>query len=95
MMITPQHLITAICIASPILLASAQLSEDKRLEEYADRGYEWPLKKVVPNTKGWMEIFERRFKQVENIPVDEHGRYDGWVQTIGAAVVAPNFTENG
>ena len=94
-MIRPQHLIVAICIASPVLFASAQLSEQKRLEEYAARGYEWPPEEVVPNTQGWMDLFTRRFKQVENIPVDGHGRYDGWVQSIGAALVAPNFTENG
>lgn len=70
------------------------MTEDHRLEEYEARGYEWPLKKVVPNTEGWRKIYDRRFEQISRIE-NEDKRYDGWFQAMSSALVAPNFTENG
>lgn len=42
----------------------------------------------------WKHFFARRWRQVEGIPISTE-RYKGWVQTIGAGMVTPNFTENG
>ena len=70
------------------------MSEEDRMAEYHKRGYEWPLPELVPNTEGWRRIFDRRFKQLERIR-DSTEKYNGWVQTMSAAIVAKNFTENG
>ena len=70
------------------------MSEDDRRREYHLRNYTWPLPEVTPNTEGWRKIFDRRWKQVERIE-DSNERYNGWVQTMSASIVQPNFTENG
>ena len=69
------------------------MTEVDRMEEYHKRGYQWPLKEVVPNTEGWRRLADRKFEQVERM--DDDGKYDGWVQTMSSALVAPNFTEAG
>jgi hypothetical protein len=70
------------------------MSEEDRMAEYHKRGYKWPLPELVPNTDGWRRIFDRRFKQLQRIK-DSNKKYNGWVQTMSAAIVAKNFTENG
>lgn len=75
---------------------SAAMSEDERMDNYQKRGYQWPLKEVVPNTEGWRNIFNRRSEQIQRMPSSgPSGKYDAWLQTMSSAVVAPNFTENG
>jgi hypothetical protein len=71
-----------------------QLNEDDRLNEYHERGYQWPLPEVNPNTPGWTKIYDRRMEQLNSIE-DIGERYNGWIQTIGSGLVAPNFTEFG
>ena len=70
------------------------LEESERLRKYFLRGYSWPLPKLVPETPGWRRIMDRRFRQLEQI-IDRNEKYNGWVQTMSSAIVAPNFTEYG
>jgi len=78
---------------TPSGLVDGRLSEEDRLQEYRKRHYTWPPK-YVPNTEGWKKLFDHRFRQVAEI--DDRGkRYEGYLQSINAAVVAPNFTEYG
>ena len=77
-----------------VATCSGQLRESERLEEYEKRNYTWPLSKLVPDTKGWHDIMERRFAQIQQIP-KSGARYEGFIQTINAALLAPNFTETG
>ena len=70
------------------------MNEQDRLVEYNARGYEWPLKKLVPDTPGWNAIYERRFKQIEETIDDSTARYNSWMQTI-SSVLQKNFTESG
>jgi hypothetical protein len=76
--------------------ASAQLIEVERKKEYLARNYTWPLpfESYVPRTKGWKDLMEHRFRQVAEID-DNDMRYEGYIQTLNAAVVAPNFTQYG
>lgn len=70
------------------------LSEQDRLREYDARGYEWPLKKMSPDTPGWRNFFKRRFTQIEEMD-GSTARYNAWMQAIAASMLQPNFTENG
>lgn len=75
-------------------LTMAALIEDERLAAYHERNYTWPVTNYVPNTEGWKRLFEERFRQVEEI--DNSGeRYEGYMQTVHAAYLVPNFTEHG
>lgn len=82
-------------IACALLASSARaMTEEERMKEYHARGYEWPLKKLVPDTEGWKKIYDRRFKQIQRIE-DSNAKYNGWVQSMSSAVSTQNFTENG
>mmetsp|Transcript_13891 Transcript_13891/g.21083 ORF Transcript_13891/g.21083 Transcript_13891/m.21083 type:complete len:357 (-) Transcript_13891:35-1105(-) len=70
------------------------LTEQVRLEIYAERNYTWPPQYMVPNTVGWRQLQHKRIAQVERI-ADPTERYNGWVAAMTAAITAPNFTENG
>jgi hypothetical protein len=72
----------------------ASLNENERLIEYRKRNYTWPLESVVPNTDGWRALMKRRFDQVAAIR-NKDSRYEGYLQLINSAAVAPNFTETG
>jgi len=85
----------ALLLLGSLVPIIAALSEPERLKEYEARGYEWPLPELKPNTPGWRNIFERRFKQVEETIDDSNERYNAWMQTMTAAYLQPNFTENG
>lgn len=74
-------------------LAIARLSENDRRDEYYRRNYTWPTT-YIPNTEGWKKLMDRRFAQVTQIP-DSGARYEGYLQTMTAAITAPNFTESG
>jgi len=71
-----------------------RLTEPERIVEYQKRNYTWPLTNYIPNTPGWKRLMEYRFKQVEEIP-EPGKRYEGYIQTIHAAFLVPNFTEHG
>lgn len=80
------------CTAKP--RRNKPLVEVERQEEYRLRNYTWPPT-IIPDTEGWKKLMTRRFDQIQRIPPNGAGRYDGWVQTVGAAYATPNFTENG
>lgn len=86
-------LVALLSAASMPILTSA-MSEGDRLHEYNERGYEWPIAELVPNTEGWKQIFKRRWEQIERIE-DSNARYNAWVQSMSSAMTAQNFTENG
>ena len=91
-----QHIMIYLLTMLLSLPFSAAMLEDERMDNYHKRGYQWPLKEVVPNTEGWRNIFNRRTEQIQRMPSSgSSGKYDAWLQTMSSAVVAPNFTENG
>jgi hypothetical protein len=71
-----------------------QLSETDRVAAYYERNYSWPVTNYVPNTPGWKALFDERFRQVAEIE-DSGERYEGYIQTVHAAYLVPNFTEHG
>ncbi len=91
-------LLKSICLLLTFLYLSEWsvfcLEEGERMKEYHSRGYSWPLPKLVPETPGWRRIMDRRFRQLEQIS-NTNEKYNGWVQTMSSAIVAPNFTEFG
>lgn len=74
--------------------ANAALIEEDRVKEYHARNYTWPPEKFHPDTPGWKKLMEHRLRQVAEID-DRGDRYEGYVQTLNAGLVAPNFTEHG
>ena len=73
---------------------AAPLIETERVEEYHKRNYTYPYTSFTPDTPGMHKLMEKRFRQIEQIP-ERGARYEGFIQTINAAVLAPNFTETG
>jgi hypothetical protein len=73
--------------------ANAQLIESERRQEYHRRNYTWPLplESYKPPVEGWKNLMEHRLRQVAEIDNDGD-RYEGYIQTMNAAIVAPNFT---
>ena len=69
-------------------------TEDERLLEYHGRNYTWPVSEYVPNTEGWKKLFDHRFRQAAEMPTSQQ-RFEGFAQSISAALVQPNFTEHG
>ena len=74
----------------------SQLSdkERNRRQEYQKRGYTWPIPEYVPSTAGWRELFDRRFRQIAEIP-NEGDRFEAYASAVTAALLQPNFTEFG
>jgi hypothetical protein len=74
----------------------AQLVEEERRAVYRARNYTWPpvLEDFTPPTEGWKNLMEHRLRQVQEIDHDGH-RYEGYIQTLNSAMVAPNFTRYG
>lgn len=70
------------------------LSEQERLVGYHERNYTWPIERYVPNTPGWKDLMERRFRQVAQIE-NSGDRYEGYIQLMHSAALVPNFTEFG
>lgn len=75
-------------------MAGAQLNEDERVAAYHERNYTWPVSHYVPNTEGWRNLFDERFRQLAEIE-DSGQRYEGYMQAVHAAYLVPNFTEHG
>mmetsp|Transcript_20328 Transcript_20328/g.42359 ORF Transcript_20328/g.42359 Transcript_20328/m.42359 type:complete len:408 (-) Transcript_20328:376-1599(-) len=73
---------------------SVGLVETERIAEFHARNHTWPIEEFIPNTPGWKKLMEHRLRQIAEIE-DRDKRYEGYVQTMNAAVVAPNFTEHG
>ena len=71
------------------------LTEDERIEEYYRRGYKWPpTDRIQPNDPGWKSRMLHRLRQVEEVE-DDTERWEGFAQTLSAAMIQPNFTEHG
>jgi hypothetical protein len=86
---------TAIAAALALLPDSGRaMYESDRLVEYERRNYSWPPGAYVPDTPGWRSLMEERFEQIRRM--DRSGdRYEGYLQTVHSALLAPNFTELG
>ena len=83
-------------IALPVLLLSSSTlgrTEEERVAEYHARNHTWPPQ-FVPDTPGWRKLMEHRLRQVAEIE-DRGDRFEGYAQTISAAVVQKNYTEHG
>lgn len=76
--------------------ASAQLDEGDRVDAYHARGHRWPPlpSDYVPQTEGWRSLFERRFAQTARLR-DTDAKYNAYMSTVHAGLLAPNFTEHG
>mmetsp|Transcript_6269 Transcript_6269/g.9640 ORF Transcript_6269/g.9640 Transcript_6269/m.9640 type:complete len:349 (+) Transcript_6269:98-1144(+) len=79
---------------SNLSFSSSRLTEDFRVQQYHERGYQWPPSFVTPNTTGWRFLADRRFEQAEHITTGKE-KYDLWLQSISSSIVQPNFTKTG
>jgi hypothetical protein len=77
-----------------VTTAHGALLEEERVVEYRARNYSWPVEHYVPDTPGLKMLYDHRFRQIAEIE-DRDLRYEGYIQTINAALMAPNFTEYG
>jgi len=89
-------LAVVVLIIAGTTIVDAQLIESERVAEFHRRGYTWPLElnHYRPATEGWKALMEHRLRQVAEID-NGHDRYEGYIQTLNAAIIAPNFTEHG
>mmetsp|Transcript_23566 Transcript_23566/g.55470 ORF Transcript_23566/g.55470 Transcript_23566/m.55470 type:complete len:412 (-) Transcript_23566:105-1340(-) len=74
--------------------ANGERTEQERIARYHELNHTWPPEKYVPETPGWRKLFEHRLRQVAEIE-DRTDRFEGFAQTLHAAVVQKNFTEHG
>eukprot|EP00594_Rhizosolenia_setigera_P008664 CAMPEP_0178967856 /NCGR_PEP_ID=MMETSP0789-20121207/17869_1 /TAXON_ID=3005 /ORGANISM="Rhizosolenia setigera, Strain CCMP 1694" /LENGTH=391 /DNA_ID=CAMNT_0020653597 /DNA_START=72 /DNA_END=1247 /DNA_ORIENTATION=+ len=86
--------LSLLLLLTTIPIAQCQLREEDRMREYHLRNYTWPREFYNPPTKGWKQIYDRRFAQVSDIP-DTGNRYEGYKQICSSAITAPTFTEFG
>jgi hypothetical protein len=68
--------------------------EADRLAEYERRNHSWPPRSFVPDTPGWRAVMEERFEQIQDMP-RSGDRYEGYLQAVHSALLAPNFTALG
>jgi len=74
----------------------AAMDEATRMREH-DKRYDgsWPpVKYMIPQNQGWKKLMVDRLRQVAEID-DLNRRYEGYMQTVTPAMLAPNFTEYG
>jgi hypothetical protein len=80
----------------PLLFLAAStthaFTEQERVAEYLARNWSWPIPAFQPNTEGWDRLMRRRLRQVEEIE-DAGARFEGYAQTLTAALIQPNYTE--
>lgn len=67
-------------------------TEDERIAEYHARNFTWPIPEFQPNTEGWDRLMRHRLRQVEEIK-DKSERFEGFAQTLSAALIQPNYTQ--
>mmetsp|Transcript_114211 Transcript_114211/g.170851 ORF Transcript_114211/g.170851 Transcript_114211/m.170851 type:complete len:348 (+) Transcript_114211:160-1203(+) len=72
----------------------ARYTEEERQLEYIKRGHKFPIEEYLPNTEGWTRLMEQRLAQVRAL-TDSQQKWDGWIQTLTAALTMQNFTEYG
>lgn len=80
----------------PLALASSQLIENERIDEYHKRKHIWPPEpsEYVPNTPGWRAVHQRRLNQTALIE-DSDSKYNAYLSVVNSALLLPNFTEFG
>mmetsp|Transcript_23033 Transcript_23033/g.54378 ORF Transcript_23033/g.54378 Transcript_23033/m.54378 type:complete len:363 (+) Transcript_23033:52-1140(+) len=95
------RLLVAVCATLPSMFSTTArfgvaggLTERDRVAEFYARNYTWPPRMFSPDTPGWRNLMEHRLRQVAEMD-DPDQRYEGYVQTLNAAIMAPNFTEHG
>lgn len=89
------YFISLLVLGSAFLLTPAEAyTEEERMKNYHLRNYTWPIPQFKPNTPGWDALMRHRLRQVEEIE-DRGERFEGYAQTLSAALVQPNFTEYG
>ncbi|CAB9525079.1 expressed unknown protein [Seminavis robusta] len=94
MMVDSMYSKLALIFLGLLLAAVHGMTETHRVEEHLKRyGGDWPPE-YIPNTPGWKRQMDKRFKQVLEMD-NRHKKYDGWMQTVNMAFLAPNFTEYG
>lgn len=97
MMTSPTAAVAVLLAAAAAVVVPIRaqpMPEDVRMDGWRARNYTWPFQKFVPDTPGWRNMFEHRFRQVAEIE-NSGARFEGYIQSVNAAVVAPNFTEHG
>ena len=70
------------------------LLEVDRQREYDARRHVWPPQPEEYVTEGWRKIFERRFRQIDALDLESNS-YNGYMGSIHAGLLCPNFTEYG
>jgi len=90
-MLFKTSLAAALVVLAP--LAVSALTEMERQAGFHARNYSWPPE-FKPNTEGWRNLMMDRLEQVKEID-DLDRRYEGYMQTMSSAAVAPNFTQWG
>lgn len=85
--------LTTACAAAYLMVSALALTESERLQGYHARNYTWPPKFIPPNA-GWSKLMMERLEQVAEID-DYNQKFEGYVQTLHHAALAPNFTELG
>jgi hypothetical protein len=74
--------------------ASADMTEEERVDGYHARNYTWPPPTFVPNTPGWTATMDQRLSQIAHMPNASH-RYEAYATVVRSAFLLPNFTELG
>jgi len=71
-------------------------TEEERQAQRAKRGHVWPPRDsdFIPNRPGWAKLMQHRLRQVEEIE-PKMDRFEGFAQTLSAALIQPNYTEYG
>jgi hypothetical protein len=62
--------------------------------EHYEQNYTWPPTKFIPDAPGWKKLMQHRIRQVEEIE-GRQKRFDGYLETLSAAIVQRNFMEHG
>ena len=72
-------------------LASSEMYEDERIQEYHKRKYQWPPdpSEYVPSTPGWRSIHQRRFNQTAHIEDKESEAWNAYRVLVHSALLSP------
>ena len=72
-------------------LASSEMYEGERIQEYHKRKYQWPPapSEYVPSTPGWRSIHQRRFNQTAHIEDKESEAWNAYRVLVHSALLSP------
>jgi hypothetical protein len=100
-MVMPQlkSVVGTLLVLSLIVAGDAQRTKPaytnkEREEQYVKRGHTFPIQEYLPNTEGWASKMDQRFRQIQSLESTQQ-KWDGFIQTMSAALTTPNFTEYG